>query len=105
MPSFVIGRGDLDSQIVEKAAHLPTFPQEALTLKCNTYSLPADHIYCWQLDRQVDEDSNRIEHDTLQKLGATAAISLDCLQSRSVRNSMWPQTRNIAIVNVRLDSR
>ncbi|KAH8795384.1 hypothetical protein BGZ57DRAFT_847575 [Hyaloscypha finlandica] len=74
---FMIGRGDLDS-------HLPTFPQEALTLKCNTYLFPVDHIYCWQLDRQVDEDSNCIEHDTLQKLGATAAISLDCLQSRAV---------------------
>jgi hypothetical protein len=45
--------------------HLPTFPQEALALTCNTYSLPADQIYCWQLDRQVDEDSNVIEHNTL----------------------------------------
>jgi hypothetical protein len=65
MPLLLVGRSDLDFQIVEKAAELPTFPQEAPASKCNDYSLPADQIYCWQLDRQVDCNSNRIEHDTL----------------------------------------
>jgi len=65
MPLFLVGRGDRDFQIMEKAAELPNFPQEAPALKCNDYSLPTNQIYCWQLDRQVDFNSNRTGHVTL----------------------------------------